>query len=331
LVGLIVFVSLYALVQLPFDCLGGYVLPRAHGRSHPPLAAFLRGLARGAATHTALLGVIACLATFAGGLLGVAGVVAAAAAAVVVLLAIRPRLASLVAPMTLTPSVPSGLEREVSLRVLLAETADEGFTGSVLGVVRATGHLLPGEWRRRVGIEGLQLALKRRSVAIRSGAWARGRVVAVVFTVTGVAVSAWLAGPERLGTAGGTVAVSLWFTLWSFLGLLTLPTISRRAVVEIDQRLLDRGCPPDLLDRTTRTLDSLQDDEPERPGLIESIFHPIPSVQNRIRGPKRVGVLGAWDAARTAVYLSASGVGLLGRAVHCNCGRPALWVFLPTD
>ena len=331
LAGLAWLVLTYGLVQLPFDILGGYVLPRRHGRAHPRLAVFLLSLARGVGMHAMTLFGCAGLVTLAGSVFGVAGVVLAAALAIAVLLTTRPRLASLYAPLTLTPSEPSDLEREDSLRVLLAQTPDEGFTGSVLGTLRPTGHLLPLEWRRVLGREGFQLALKRRSTAIVSGAWGRGRAVAIGFTLAGVALSAWLAGPERLGSAAGTIALSLWFTLWSFLGLLTLPTLSRRAVAEIDQRLLDEGYPPEALDETTRSLDVLQDDEPERPGLVETIFHPIPSVENRTRGPRRKGVAGAWDVARTAVYLSASGVGLLGRAVHCNCGRPALWVFLPTD
>lgn len=331
LVGLAAFVAVYALVQLPFDLFGGYLLPRAYGRSHPPLRDFVLGVSRGAAVHATVLFACALWATLAGAVLGVAGVVTAALVSIVVLLGFRARLASLMAPMTLTPSEPSDLDREDTLRVLLAETADEGFTGSVLGIARPTGHLLPLRWQRILGVEGLQLALRRRSLAISSGAWRRGRIAAITFTLTGAALAAWLAGPERLGTAGGTAAMSLWFTVWSFLGLLTLPTLSRRAVAAIDRRLLDDGSSPELLDQTTRALDSLQDDEPQRPGIVEAIFHPVPSVENRIRGPKRVGSLGAWDVARTAVFLSAGGVGLLGRAVHCNCGRPALWVFWPTD
>ncbi len=331
LAGLLLFVLAYLLVQLPFDYYGGYLLPRRHGRAHPPLPSFLRGLARGVFMHAAMLFACACLATIAGATLGVAGVVMAAAIAIALLLAMRPRLASLYAPLTITPSEPSNLEREDSLRLLLTQADDEGFTGSVLGVLRPTGHLMPLAWQQVLARDGFQLALKRRSLAIRSGAWSRGRAVAIVFTLVGVAISAWMVGPERLGTAGGTVALSLWFTLWSFIGLLVLPSLSRRAVAAIDQRILDSGCSPELLERTTQSLDALQDDEPVRPGIVETIFHPVPSVQNRTRGPRTKGAVGAWDAARTTVYLSAGGVGLLGRAVHCNCGRPALWVFLPTD
>jgi len=121
------------------------------------------------------------------------------------------------------------------------------------------------------------------------------------------------------------------FTLWSFLGLLVLPTPSRAGVAEVDGAVRQSGIDEQLFDETILKLDTLQDGETQRPAGIELIFHPIPSVRSRTEGPSRKHIRGYLGAARGAVYLSASGLGLLGRAVHCNCGRPALWVFLPSD
>jgi hypothetical protein len=153
----------------------------------------------------------------------------------------------------------------------------------------------------------------------------------VMVALLGVAIAAVVIGDRRLATAEGIVSYSLVFTLWSFLGLLTLPTPSRRGVAEVDQNLLAAGCPPEVMARTIAMLDDLQDRERQRGPFIEVIFHPVPSVQSRLRGPRAAGVKGCWDAARSAVYMSIAGLGLLGRAVHCNCGRPSLWVFLPID
>jgi len=94
---------------------------------------------------------------------------------------------------------------------------------------------------------------------------------------------------------------------------------------------LAAGCSYESMARTIEMLDDLQDRERQRGPFIEVIFHPVPSVQSRLRGPRAAGVKGCWDAARSAVYMSIAGIGLLGRAVHCNCGRPSLWVFLPID
>ena len=101
--------------------------------------------------------------------------------------------------------------------------------------------------------------------------------------------------------------------------------------MEIDERAQADGYSVPLMRVVTERLDRLQDSETSRPSLIETIFHPVPSVENRLDGPRSHQVTGYWDAARTSIYLSLAGLGLLGRAVHCNCGRPALWVFLPTD
>ena len=48
--------------------------------------------------------------------------------------------------------------------------------------------------------------------------------------------------------------------------------------------------------------------------------------------PSQLGRFGFQDAGDfgTTVYPSLAGLRLLGRAVNCNCGRPALWPFLHT-
>jgi uncharacterized protein YbjT (DUF2867 family) len=336
--GLAGFVLAYALVQLPFDCFGGYLLPRRYGRRHPPLGRFWLGLARGVGVHSFVLFTAALTLLLAGRAGGALGVCAAGAALVLVLLGLRIAVAAALAPLELTPSLPSVNDPPAGdewatpmLPSFMGESDDEGFTGAVVGVVRPRLHLLPLRWREVLDPEAFATAVERRQMAVESGAWWRGRMLAIAFTLAGIALAAALVGDRRLATAEGIVSASLVFTLWSFFGLLTLPTPSRRGVAEVDQRLLAAGCRRAVLARTIRLLDDLQDRERERSSLVETIFHPVPSVESRLRGPRAAGVTGCWDAARTAVYVSAAGLGLLGRAVHCNCGRPALWAFLPLD
>ena len=251
-----------------------------------------------------------------------------------VLLAIRGGLARALA--TIVPAAPSLPTRaKVEPPTRLVDVADEGFTGGLLGVARPRVSVLPAAWGPAVGDAGLRLAVARRTAAVTTGSWRRGRVLALGFTWAGLAASAMavgLTGSAAVGTAAGTVAFSLWFTLVVIcLGLLILPTFSRRGVAEVDAQLLAEGVTQDELNAVARTLDRRQDGEPTRPGWVETIFHPIPSVQNRQAATDSPPSPGAWDAARTAVFVSAAGLGLLGRAVHCNCGRPALWAFLPTE
>ena len=331
--GLAAFVLAYAAVQLPLDLFGGYLLPRWYRRRHPSLGAFLAGLARGVAVHGGVLFAAASGLLLAGRAAGALGVMLAAAGLLLVLLRGRVTIASALASLELTPSSPV-LGDEPALPVLptyMAESADEGFTGAVVGVFKPRLQLLPMRWRETLDPEAFTVAVRRRQLAIQTGGWWRGRLLAIGFTLVGVGLAAAVVGDQRLATAAGIASFSLVFTLWSFLGLLVLPTPSRRGVADVDRNLLAAGCGRDDLERTIGLLDNLQDRERQRPPVIETIFHPVPSVESRLRGPHAPGMRGCWDAARTAVFLSAAGLGLLGRAVHCNCGRPALWAFLPID
>ncbi len=329
--SLSLFVMIYALLQLPFDFLGGYSLPKRCGRSHPNLGTFLRSLFRGVVVHGFLLLMSAILMMTAGKYGGVAGTVTAGLAISFLLLQLRVRIASIMSHMALVRDPVAKTSHDEHLDVINVESFDEGFTGGIAGVLRPRFQLLPMKWREVLGPEGYELAACRRTFAMKTGSWWRGRAVALLFTAVGLLVAALLVGSTNLGTAWGTIQFSLWFSLWSFLGLLVLPTLSRRGVIEIDERVQSEGYTALLMRANTERLDRLQDGEPMRPSLVETIFHPVPSVENRLEGPRSHQVVGFWDAARTSIYLSVAGIGLLGRAVHCNCGRPALWVFLPTD
>jgi len=330
--GLVGFVIAYAVIQIPFDLFGGYLLPRWYHRQHPSLGRFALGLARGVAVHGGILFAIAVALLLAGRAGGVPGVIAAGAVAILLLLRGRVAVATAIADLELTPSSPV-LGEEPGLPGMptyMVESVDEGFTGGVVGVFRPRLLLLPMRWREILDPEAFAIAVRRRQTAVRTGSWWRGRLVAAGFTLLGISGAAVIVGGLRLGTAEGIVSMSLLFTLWSFLGLLTLPTPSRRGVAEVDS-LVVTGSGREALERTITRLDDLQDRERTRPPVIETIFHPVPSVQSRLHGPHTTGVKGCWDAARTAVYLNAAGLGLLGRAVHCNSGRPALWALLPID
>jgi len=327
---LLAFVLLYALLHLPFDLLGGYALPRRHWREHPDLPVYLRRLARGAGAHAGVLFALAALILLAARVGGLAGVIAVGVAAPVALLGARTAVARLYA--SIEPSGAGSTRDDDAERppTRFLSSNDEGFTGGVSGILSPRRILLPERWKRELSERGLRIAEQRRRLAVSSGAWRRGRIAALLFTWGGVVVSAMLVGGDALAHAYGVIEFSLFFTLWSFLGLLTLPTLSRAGVAEVDAKLRAAHADDDEIDAVIGRLDWLQDDEPQRSALVESIFHPIPSVNRRVEG-RSSGLPACWDAARTTVYLSAAGLGLLGRAVHCNSGRPALWAYLPVD
>ena len=327
---LLAFVGLYVLVQFPFDLFGGYVLPRRFGRQCPPLRQYLLRLARGAFAHAAMLLIAGITLTLAGRYGGIAGSITIGFLTIVMLLSARLLIARMLAPLVIYPS-PSAPEDPDLFPAVIAKSNDEAFTGGIVGVLGSRLQLVPERWGEVLGAEGLKLAVRRRVIAVTSGGWRRGRIAAVAFNLVGIGLAAWLTGSTQLGTAEGTIRLSLWFTLWSFAGLLTLPTLSRRGVVAVDELSRAEGWSAETITNNTHALDRLQDGEPVRPSLVETIFHPVPSVHSRLEGPTAHGVIGFWDAARTSIFLSVSGFGLLGRAVHCNCGRPSLWAFLPTE
>ncbi|MEM7230285.1 MAG: hypothetical protein AAF432_15875, partial [Planctomycetota bacterium] len=262
---------------------------------------------------------------------GMVATIGAAIVASIVLLVLRNHLARIVAPLPRVDMDASKVPADRALDIDCVRSDDEGFTGGIVGVFRPRRNMLPARWADVLSADGLRVARQRREIAVDSGSWYRGRWAALTFTWAGVVISALLVGESAMGTAGGVITLSFIFTIWSFAGLLVLPTLSRSGVTAIDERLRASGIPAAVLDDTVRALDGLQDAEPERSALVESIFHPIPSVNNRLDGPRTHHRRGFWDVARSAIFLSASGLGLLGRAVHCNCGRPALWVYLPSD
>jgi len=312
--------GVYVLVSLPFDLLGGLVLPRRHGRAVAPTGAYLAGLLRGVVVQVVVMAVAAALIVLAGSAGGDgAGLAVAAGIALVIALGRLP-LARAVAAL----GQPVAMDDAAGTVTIAA--ADVGFTGGVTGL---SGRIaIPAAWRDALG-DGLQVELARRRSQAGASYWL-GIVVALAWTVGGVALSMALPGGGA-GDMSALVATGAWFTLWSFVGLLVLPSVSRPAVHAADAAAA-AAFPHEQVAAVISSLDALQDDEPKRPDAVEAIFHPIPGAAGRIAalsapppGPR------PWNVARTALPMSWCCLGLLGRAVHCNAGRPELWVLLPTD
>ncbi len=220
-------------------------------------------------------------------------------------------------------------------RVREVETREPSFVGAWTGI--AAGHLwVPAHWVNELSAQQLVVALSRRRAVVALGLRRRGVLVALAWNTLGFTLAS-SAPHADLVTAAGFVSTMAWFTLWSFLGALVLPTISRPAVLSAD---LDASRAHDaaLVSETITRLDRWQDDEAERSAGVEMIFHPVPSRGARLRAlashdAADAGSLatGSWHATRMMLFLSWAGLGGLSRAVHCNVGRPAVWVMLPGD
>lgn len=337
----------YILLSAPFDWLGGYALPHRFQRPAPKLGKFLSGWLRGVMVQGVVLfgiGLILLAAGRAGGRFGALGAVAGLMLA---LLWMQGGLAQLIGGLRATVIDLSRYETILSAwdirlpKTVIFDGNDPAFVGGLVGLPGGERLVLPAIWLREInGVvrfgglphDAVALQIARRVGVLERGSRWRGVALALSWNLLGFALALWLPGAGAT-TVAELVTTACGFTLWSFVGLLMLPSLSRPGVFEGDHFALEKGVSVPLLERTVTALDKWQDDEPARQPTIETIFHPIPSVSRRLnfiaqgeRAPR-----GAWQAARIALFLSWGGWGFLSRAVHCNSGRPELWALFPGD
>lgn len=330
--------ALYILIGSPFDFLGGYWLPCRHQRLCQPVPLYCFRWLRAVAVQGAVMVGIGTALLAVGRLAGRWGAWAVVLAIMGVLLLAQETLARLVgglrtveADLTAVTEVVGRL-RTALPPISLLEGEDPSFVGGWVGLPGRERLVLPSVWLKAVPPEALAVQVVRRVGVLQTGARQRGVAVAVAWNLAGFALASVAPGAGVV-TVAGLVTLSLWFTLWSFVGLLLLPSVSRPGVFEADRFAVEEGTSNAAVQRTIQEMDSWQDDEPRRPPLVETVFHPIPSVSNRLARLAAPGQRpwGAWHAARVSLYLSWAGLGLLSRAVHCNAGRPQLWVLFPGD
>lgn len=336
--GLLTVVLLYAVANLPFDVAGGYLLPKRYGRGYTSRSEFAARWLRGVAAQSAVFVASGAALLYAGRAAGVVGATAVFASATLFLLAARPAVARAV----------GGIERKEGDERL--EAALERFDGfdldapdvsvyeaddvSFVGGPTVSGVVVPSTWLEALSEGELAAAIARRSAAVETGAARRGISVAVGWNTVGFVGAATLVPAAGFANVASLVSLVLGYVLWSFAALLVLPTPTRAGVFEVDARTADAGVYEGSLESAVRKINETQGDDEERARLVESVFHPIPSVERRV---ERIGSdgqeppKGAWNAARVRLYLSWAGLDFLSRGVHCNVGRPQVWVILPGD
>lgn len=305
-------------IQAVFDTLGGMVLMPG---ARPTTRAFLRQWGRGALVHMltfATLGFVALLS-----LRWTGGFCAGMAVSILALALGRPFLHAAISGIQFRPSVGTYGER-----LLITRVDDPSFTGGLVGFGSRAAILIPEAWCQSLPGSELHIECSRRRWQAETGLPLRTLLIVLFWNLTGCLIGAQTFNLGSLPTGTALLGQACWMTLWSFLGLLVLPGLGRSAVFAADRALCARGLDPSPWIQRLPTLTG--EDGNSRP-WVETVFYPIPSVARRIeslRSPSRVPVLG--DLARSQLFYSLAGLTLLGRAVHCNVGRPALWVFPPS-
>lgn len=337
--GWIGLVLVGTVLQLPFDGWGGYALPVRYGRREPGWTSWLVAWARGAVVHAGALSMFGAIALAIG---GSAGPWAAAGALVLsggLLLAAQAALVQRIVGRDAQPASPelvavltrAGLD---PAQVRTIDASDASFAGGWTGARGLEVLLLPARWARTLDAEALHAVLVRRRLGLQSGARAQGAIAALAFNGSGVVLVTALLPGAGFDGVGPLAVFSAGMTLWSFAGLLTLPTLARSAVYALDQRAAAELGGSEALVRALERLDVDQEDEPSRDPAVETIFHPVPALESRVAALRRPGAAPAfvpWRVARLALFTSWASLSWLSRAVHCNVGRPELWALPPGD
>ncbi len=304
-------------VQGIFDGVGGWwLMPAPRGSA----AGFLRGWIRGVLVHSlglVAVGVVGTLSLrWTGGFC--TGVVVSSA-----LLALgRGFLFSAVSGGPIRKAVMEGGET-----VSVSRVGDPAFTGGVIGFGRGAKVLMPETWMDRVPRPDLAVEVFRRRWQIEQGLPGRAFLLVLAWNLIGAWVGGMVVDLSTLPLGYALMGFACWMTLWTFASLLVLPVLGRGTVFASDRAAADAGMDPS---GWIRLFPKLTGEDGNSRAALQNIFYPIPSAELRLRslGAKRGGlVLG--PVARGNLYYSLAGLTLLGRSVHCNVGRPGLWVFPP--
>lgn len=340
--GLLLVLVCFNGVMLPLDLLGGLLLPNRWRPNTITFEAFVKGWSRGVTVQSTLFFMTGILILAMSRWFGLPGAIFSVLVVAVVLVVFQLRIAKLAAfpymigsQRSVSAATVAEALRQTSdwgwtpLPVVVLDHGDNGFTGGVVGLPGMETIVISAVSTDRLTPSQLAVTIARRLEAVQSGSRTRAMLLAFAWVITGFVLSAMLPGAGVASVAELTMTC-LGFALWTFFGLLTLPTLSRQASYAIDRRVMDRGASSEIFYQTVKELDRLQDDEPQRSSFVETIFHPVPSVDNRAaETASRLPI--AWHVARMTLFLSWACMGMLVRAVHCNVGRPELWVMLPTD
>ena len=324
----------HALLLMPLDVMGGLVVVRRR----PGVLSWLTSWLRGVTVQWAAFACFAVVLLSTGQRLGVIGGVLVFTLLQLLLLSRQGNIARLVGGIRVSEASPALQEAARSAGLPIhavreAESDEPSFVGGWVGA-RARQLWVSAAWVRTLTPEQLRAAVARRAGVQITGLRRRGVLVAIGWNTLGFAL-ATQAPRADLVSAAGFITMMAYFTLWTFLGLLVLPSVSRPAVLAAD-RWARRTSDREAVESAIRQLDAWQDDEEARDPRVETIFHPIPSRTNRLQAlaappDDTTSSSGAWHATRMMLYLSWAGLGGLARSVHCNVGRPAVWVFLPGD
>jgi hypothetical protein len=212
--------------------------------------------------------------------------------------------------------------------IFVATVDDPAFTGGIVGLGRAARSLLPNRWIDALPESDLRVELIRRRWQIANGLPGRAFVGILLWNLLGAFIGTQLFHFNLRTPTPALLGHACWMTLWTFVSLLVLPVLSRKSVFAADRAVADLGHDPR---GWIALFPHLVGEDGSRNAAVQSIFYPVPSAAMRLNQLGHPAAdFGPGNLARSNLYYSWATLTLLGRAVHCNLGRPALWVFPPS-
>lgn len=303
--------------QAVFDFIAGVTLmpgPR------PSVMTFLRSWSRGILGHTLVLTAVGIVSLFS---LRFTGGFSAAIVLTTLALALgRRQLLRAIGGVATDKLAHDGEE------ILTAAVKDPAFTGGIAGLGRRAKSLFPANWMSTLPKPELAAESIRRRWQIANLLPARAFVLILLWNLLGTFIGTPVFHLADRPPAAALFGHACWMTLWTFAGLLVLPALSRRAVFAADRAAAQSGHDPRAW--ITRFTDLVGEDGSPN-AAVQTIFYPVPSAELRLRQLEHSSTgFVPGNLARSNLYYSWATFTLLGRAVHCNVGRPALWVFPPS-
>lgn len=209
------------------------------------------------------------------------------------------------------------------------DSLDPSFTGGTTGIGASAMILLPASWKTELTTEEIRTLVQRRLWAIKNNLPARSLLIALSWNLAGCKIGSLLMGLPIRPVEQAMLLQCAWMTVWGFLALLLLPSLSRGSVFGADRAAATHGCDAK---GWIRKFPTLTGEDGNAKTLVQSIFYPIPSAAERLlRLDNSPLPLPLGNVARYNLFLSLATLTILGRCVHCNVGRPELWIFPPSD
>lgn len=317
------FFFVVAIVMLPFDLVGGVLIPAVYESQRPLNRHWLRQWSRSVAIQSLFFSITFFMYLQIGRQTGAPWLIVMFAVLQATLLAGQDFIWQ-----AMTANWP--LKSRTGVTQFVGHL-DQRFVGGITGLPGLETILVPLRWQQQLRPACLRLLIQRRQAALKSGGRRRGILLAMLWNILGFSLAIAATGAVVTSVAEMLTAY-FWFLLFSFSGLLLLPELNRRSVFALDRMCADDHGRVELQEAIVE-LDQLTEQDPARSAAEESVFQPVPCPVRRCDSLSSGGsrTVSAWNVARTALFLSWALGGPLARAVHCNVGRPELWAMLPGD